>query len=151
MLAADHSKPFLGVKKRCSRTQMQKHPKSVNGVLYAEELLSFSDLERAQIQGYLELGSKVWAIARILLRSPSTISRKLARCGWHGARPRLHRYAVGAAPSCLNAALPRMMDYESQNTMYLHRIRACHPQKPKVHNLCRPARTLLIRNHFRTF
>ncbi len=44
-----------------------------------------SDLERAQIQAYLELGSKVRAIARTLLRSPSTISRELKRCGWLGA------------------------------------------------------------------
>ena len=44
-----------------------------------------SDLERAQIQAHLELGSKVRAIARTLLRSPSTISRELARCGWHGS------------------------------------------------------------------
>ena len=43
-----------------------------------------SDLERAQIQAHLELGSKVRAIARTLLRSPSTISRELKRCGWHG-------------------------------------------------------------------
>lgn len=34
-----------------------------------------SDLERAQIQAHLELGSKVRAIARTLLRAPSTISR----------------------------------------------------------------------------
>ncbi|MGB4115861.1 MAG: helix-turn-helix domain-containing protein, partial [Polaromonas sp.] len=44
-----------------------------------------SDLERAQIQAHLELGSKVRAIARTLLRSPSTISRELKRCGWLGA------------------------------------------------------------------
>jgi transposase, IS30 family len=43
-----------------------------------------NDLERAQIQAHLELGSKVRAIARTLLRSPSTISRELKRCGWHG-------------------------------------------------------------------
>ena len=43
-----------------------------------------SDLERAQIQAHLELGSKVRAIARTLLRAPSTISRELKRCGWHG-------------------------------------------------------------------
>ena len=44
-----------------------------------------SDLERAQIQAHLELGSKVRAIARALLRAPSTISRELKRCGWLGA------------------------------------------------------------------
>ncbi len=43
-----------------------------------------SDMERAQIQAHLELGSKVRAIARTLLRAPSTISRELKRCGWHG-------------------------------------------------------------------
>jgi transposase, IS30 family len=43
-----------------------------------------SDLERAQIQAHLELGSKIRAIARILLRAPSSISRELARCGWKG-------------------------------------------------------------------
>jgi transposase, IS30 family len=43
-----------------------------------------SDLERAQIQAHLELGFKVRAIARTLKRSASTISRELARCGWHG-------------------------------------------------------------------
>ena len=43
-----------------------------------------SDLERAQIQAQLECGCKVRAIARTLQRAPSTISRELARCGWHG-------------------------------------------------------------------
>jgi len=43
-----------------------------------------SDLERAQIQAHLELGFKVRAIARTLLRAPSTISRELKRCGWYG-------------------------------------------------------------------
>ena len=43
-----------------------------------------SDLERAQIQAHLELGCKVRAIARTLQRAASTISRELARCGWHG-------------------------------------------------------------------
>lgn len=40
-----------------------------------------SDLERAKIQAHLELGFKVRAIARALLRTPSTISRELKRCG----------------------------------------------------------------------
>ena len=45
-----------------------------------------SDLERAQIQAHLELGCKVRAIARTLQRAPSTISRELAKCGWHGPK-----------------------------------------------------------------
>lgn len=47
-----------------------------------------SDMERAQIQAQLQIGSKVRAIARTLLRSPSTISRELARSGWHGPQAR---------------------------------------------------------------
>ena len=43
-----------------------------------------SDIERAQIQAHLELGFKVRAIARALQRAPSSISRELKRCGWHG-------------------------------------------------------------------
>ena len=43
-----------------------------------------SDLERAQIQAYLELGCKLRAIARSLQRAPSSISRELKRCGWLG-------------------------------------------------------------------
>ena len=40
--------------------------------------------ERALIQTKLECRCSVRAIARSLLRSPSTISRELKRCGWPG-------------------------------------------------------------------
>ena len=43
--------------------------------------------ERALIQAHLSMRSTLRAIARSVLRAPSTISRELKRGGWHGAQP----------------------------------------------------------------